>query len=245
MAITVVQSTKGHDSGFNGSVTTAAFGSATTTGNAIVAVVSADSGTLNDITSVTDSKSNTYTRLASINNGTGADEIEIWWCQSIVGGATHTVTGNDGSFSVGCVIAYEISGLPATGNIKDFTTAPTGTGTSGSQSTNSLTTTNANDILIAGAVLSSTSANTWTAGTNFTNGVSDVGTSAGLNTFAEVRIVSATGTYSGASTSSIANQSWAMTMVALSDTVLGGAGSSSPVAKRLLVNQTVNRASTF
>lgn len=210
-------------SGFVQAITTAASGSATTSGNALYVFCQAQSGA-NDITSVTDNKGNTFVRLDGVNNSTTID-LEVWYCQNITGGSGHTVTSNDSGFVNGNVFAVEISGLPTTGNIYDANGKLTGAHSGSMTTTASSATTNASDILIYFSCISTATLGTWTAGnlggSAATNLTVSASTTSGAYTCAlEFQVVAATGTFSGAITQSTTNQSDASLLIALANTAI-------------------------
>lgn len=216
-------------SGFVQTVTTAASGASTVSGNAILVFCQTQAGA-NDITSVTDNKGNTYTRLTGLNSGTTID-LEIWICRNITGGAGHTVTTNESAFTNGNVIAVEISGIPTTGTILDGTGTQTGSNSGAMSATLGAATTNANDLLILFSCITSSTLGTWTAGTiggsagaNLT--VSASTTSGAYTCAIEFKGVTTTSAFSGAISQSITNQSDATIMVAISDTAIVGVTSS-------------------
>lgn len=222
MALAFVQSAKVSAAGFPQTLTTPAFASDTTSGNLIVVGAMSQSGA-NAIDSVTDSKSNTYTRRGQANSSTSIN-CEIWVAENITGGASHTVTATENGFLTGGVIAFEISGA-ATSSSFDVTAGTNGTGGSLS-SGNTATTAQANEILIGFGGITSNTNPTWTEGTSFLPSppVSTSGTSAGYAIAMEYRIVSATGAYAGTMTSSNSGQNWAMVVVALKEAGGGGGG---------------------
>jgi hypothetical protein len=219
MALAQVQAFSAPGSGFVNTVTTAASGSATTGGNAIVAVVFAQAGA-NDISSVTDNKGNTYTRIYQGNNTTSVD-VELWIARGITGGASHTVTANDSGFLVAGVIALEISGL-ATGNIVDSSNKVAGTSAVATAFTvTTSATTNVNDILIAVAALA-TNTGTWTGTTGYGTAITQVSTTTNINMLVQTKVVSATGTQTAGPLNTANGFSYESMLVCLSDTTLAG-----------------------
>lgn len=210
-----VQSTAASAAGFPTSVTTPAFASNTTTGNAII-VGAMTQDAANTVDSVTDSVGNTYARKAQAN--VGALNLEIWLAEDITGGASHTVTVNDSGSLAGGLIAFEISGL-ATSNAFDKSAGASGA--SGSlDSGNTAATAQANEILIGFGGITSVSTPTWTEGASYLPSppVSTDGSGAGYAIAMEYRVVSATGAYNATMTSSITNQAWAMLIATFADT---------------------------
>lgn len=243
MALAFVQQVATNTAGFVGTQQSAAMAASTTTGNTIVVCIVTEAA-INDITSVTDTASNSYSRLAQ--TAAGSIGLEFWIARNITGGATFKVTVNDSGFVIGGFVAMELSGIPTTGTVLDGTgtfSASSGASVGGTMSS---ATTNANDILIyAAAVLSS--AATMTIGN--IGGAAGVNTSTANGTGSNTRmstgtqIVSSTGTYSGAATSSVTNTSELGLIVAISDT--GIISSVLVIIPYRNVKQSVNRASTF
>lgn len=147
-------------------MTSSAFGSSTTTGNLIVVSVSDDGGTAGGITSVTDSKSNTYTKIA--NEQAGSSTLSMWYAKNITGGASHTVTiaWNTGLVSQASFVAQEFSGCDTSSPLDRFTGA-TGSSTSPSSGATAATTTDAQ--LVVGGVAYFGTAVTPSAGSGYTN----------------------------------------------------------------------------
>jgi hypothetical protein len=133
MALAVVQGVHFSGSGATPS-TTSAFGSATTVGNLIIVCVNSYAGTPGP-SSVTDSKSNTYTRDFQFTSGS-LDQT-YYSAQITTGGTAHTVTVGAGSTVVN-IDAIEVSGA-ATSSPFDKSASNSGTGappwTSGSTGT--------------------------------------------------------------------------------------------------------------
>lgn len=178
-----------HAAGVAANAATASFGSNTTTGSAILVVVAANNNSANRISSVTDNKGNTYTRVQSFHQG--VNDLEIWQSLNITGGAGHTVTGTSSGVADNVVIiAQEFLGL-LTSLALDKNTATGTTGTT-ADSGNTATTTQA-DELIFGGMAEETNA-TISLGSGFSNLDSDL-TIASLGLGAESKIVSATGAY--------------------------------------------------
>jgi hypothetical protein len=102
------------------------------------------------ITSVTDSKSNTYTLVTSDNPGYGGDiNLSAYVCVNGTGGASHTVTANYDEQATNNVFFIEITGADTT-SPADGAAATVGGGTAGtSWPAPTVTTTNAADIIIS------------------------------------------------------------------------------------------------
>lgn len=91
------------------SSTAAAWTSNTTTGNLIVVAVIYNVGIPPNVSSITDSQSNTYTRVLAKNiSGRG---VEVWYAKNITGGTTPTVTVNFNTQVKPAIAMREYSGL--------------------------------------------------------------------------------------------------------------------------------------
>ncbi len=189
MAILFVQSLTAIGDPGTGTYTSAAFGSSTTSGNLIVVTVSDDGGTLGGITSVTDSKSNTYTKVP--NEFDGASTVSVWYAKNITGGASHTITVNYNTsitFASTCV-AQEFSGVDTTAPLDVYTS----TGGTGTSTTSGATGTTAqNDELVIGSLAFFGATTTVTLGSGYTNLGTTHQTNAGVGM--ESKVVSSTGT---------------------------------------------------
>ena len=184
-------------SNYPGSVSTntLTFGSATTTGNIIVVVVAsgAPSGTLATHNTPTDNKGNTYTAGPTLANSVPGSRLSIFYCENATGGAGHQVTATLSAANDMSMHILEISGAATSSSVDGSNTANT---TAANLTTGSITTTNANDILIA-------------AFTDHYNGWSSSSTDSGwVKSSAEetassvvfTQVVSATNTYTGTTT---------------------------------------------
>lgn len=218
MALTVKQSITGSSAGsFVASLATSNFGSSVTTGSTIVLFVMTSAAN-SDVSSVTDTQSNTYIRYGATYDSSALQSIEVWVARNVTGGASFHITATDSNFNLTAVMAYEIGGLPATGYILDRMMVTTGV--SGTLASTLGTTVNAHDILLQAGTISANTG-TWTVDTNYTNLIS----TASVNAFAaQVRIVSTTGTYTGTLTESTTGQDFGTIQIALSDTDLTGNG---------------------
>lgn len=184
----VIQSTTGGGS-FVTSLTTSAFGSSVTTGNAIIVGIAY----INDaspITSVTDSNGNIYARIDTIFNSSASMGIDTWISTDVTGGASFTVTVNASAHDIVDVIAYEASGIPLQGYTDNFGTYSSSTSTNNSVSA-SVTTAYAKELLIHFA-MSDQTVGTWTADASFTN-LAQVDVAA--NFAGQTKVVSSTNTY--------------------------------------------------
>lgn len=169
-----------------GTYTTGAFAAAPTVGNTLFAMVSSD-GNTNNITAISDTQGNTWTQ-DFIRQDTRA--VSIWRAPvtSAAAGMTVTVTYNGASSNNSGVIVQEFSS--ATALTLDQTKG--GTGTSATPTTGaSAATTNANEVVIAGSVMTSTEASFTGAGAGYSNAVGVIVSAA--NVAMESAVISSTG----------------------------------------------------
>jgi chitodextrinase len=180
------------------------FTGAQTAGNLNVVAIGWEDSTTHQIQSVTDTKGNVYTVAAS-KMVAGNDSLAIYYAKNIVsapaGANTVTVTFN-GSTAFPDIRIVEYSGLD-TANPLDVSV---GAGGSGSLlNSGSVTTTNANDLLIAANSIEHT---TVAPDPNFTQRLQTDN-----QNIIEDRIVTSIGTYNATATQQVAGN-WVMEMVA-------------------------------
>lgn len=93
MAFNLVQTVTKTAAG-SSSLTTSNFTS--TSGNTLIVVASigANSSLFDGFDTITDNKSNTFTRVVTRGTSSGSgNTVDIWYCSNITGGALHTVSG--------------------------------------------------------------------------------------------------------------------------------------------------------
>ena len=176
-----------------------------TAGNLIVVIGASYSGDETNIASITDTAGNAYTRITGAADAS-SDCIEIWYAKNIIGNANNIVTINfKYAYSFRGIHVLQYSGCD-TGAPLD--TSAIGSGQSAVPVTANITTTQADEVLVAGDVLFDPK--THTAGTGYTIRTIFGGSDPSFGS-SEDRIVSSTGTYNASYTldSSI---SWAMVM---------------------------------
>lgn len=168
----------------------------TSAGNLIVAAFDQNVNNTQTL-SVTDSNSATYTQAGGYASGTTSQRSAMFYLENAA--AVTFVKGTWGSISgrIGGRV-FEISGA-ATSSPLDAAASTTGAGSATSLASGSLTTTNANDILIVDTA--TTSVNTVAAGTGYTNPTGSQSQRGGMS----YKIVAAT--QSGVTTT----QSWGTT----------------------------------
>jgi hypothetical protein len=180
-----------------------AFTTSTTSGNFLVVAIGNDSGLTGTITSITDSKGNTY---AKANDIATSVSLSVWYAANITGGSSHTITVNFNDSNTGnvSIVAQEFSGIMASGAL-DKTAAATGTSTSPSSGATA-TTTQANELVVASLVTAGT-ATTTTAGAGYSN-LGGPTTITDARTAQASKIVAATGTQTATFTLA-ASRTWA------------------------------------
>ncbi len=216
----------------------ATFANSTVSGNFIVAMFMR--GGQVAATGCTDNFSNTYTRVVPFL--ASHPSVEIWYAANITAGAAHKVTFACTAVINNAVIIYEFSGI-ATSSPSDG--GAVGIAALGGSSTNptlqSLTTTNANDLVVA---LANVSAGTTTAGpagwtweSNFNSGY---------------KIVSATGAVGGGNFTDSTSGSWTTAIFAfkaavsaLQPTLTAASTSSSVLNEEPILRETLFTGSSL
>jgi len=193
--IAFVNSTTGNADAFDTSIAAAAANH--TAGNLLVVGVEFDSGTLGGVLSnLSDTALNTYTVVPGSKVTVGTTNLQIAYAKNIKGNPANVVTA---TFSAAAqfrrIIVHQYSGADTTA---PFDVAAVGSNATGSTalSTSAVTTNFANEVLVVFGSNNDGVTTTFTAGTNFTIRVPQIANDMG----SEDRIVSATGSYSGAMT---------------------------------------------
>lgn len=96
---------------------TITWNSNTTSGNTIFVVVG-DQSSSSSVVSITDSQTNTYTK---VDSGSNTVQGELWISENITGGATPTITVTLLSIFNAAAIAREYSGLPTSSSTDQHT----------------------------------------------------------------------------------------------------------------------------
>lgn len=152
----------------------------TTTGNTIIIAVAATATATNSITSVTDSQSNTYTRVTSILSDTGAAvDVELWYSYNITGGTTPTITINYGLADNAAFIAREYSQVVTASNPLDVSHTQQQTGVTSQSSGTSAALAQIAEILIGVSGVNGDSSPGYSAGSGYSHLATASGTSAG------------------------------------------------------------------
>lgn len=207
MAISVTQRVTGTDNlGATGSVVVA-FGGNNTAGNTIIALGWIEASINSGLSTPTDTRGNTYTQVVSINNGTASIGLVAWVANNITAGA-NTVTMNDGN-NIANLHLYEVSGLSKTSSFDvstfNYQLAQT------SFTSGSVTTDNANELLIGAFGVAVSAAPTWSAGSGYSNLTSQNQTF--LNTATEEQIVSSIAGYSATASILINGSSYSLAAI--------------------------------
>lgn len=169
----------------------ATFSSNTTNANFILVCVFSSDGSDTNVSSISDSQTNTYTRImGSANQGLG---MEMWYAKNITGGTTPTVTVN---FSVNArpiVVVREYSGVHLTVPIDVFNSGRASDSTTpGSNAIN----TNFADEIIVGFASAQVDPDTWSLGSGYGNLTTSASGNISGTVGVEDKIVSSTGNYS-------------------------------------------------
>lgn len=171
---------------------TVTFDSSTASNNAIILAVATPS-VYGGIVSVTDNKSNSYTKVTTSTDSVSGNILEVWYTAGMTGGSSHTLTVTPNTNAATEFVMEEWSGL-GNGLVKDKHASASGT--TASPSSGSTATTLTPNELVWGATYveaynSDFSNSTVTAGSGFSN----LHNSA-LAVYTESKSVSATGAYS-------------------------------------------------
>ncbi len=194
------------------------YAAAQTAGNLnVVAVMWGE--TTSAVSSVTDSKGNTYALAVGPTKGTGLSSA-IYYAKNIAGGSNTVTVSFNRTAGYPNVNVLEYSGLD-TASPLDVSAAAVGSGTSGNSGSN--TTTSANELIIG---LGNPSTVFTGPGTGFTNRM--------INAFggiSEDRIVSSTGSYNA--TAVLTSGAWVMQMVAFRGSGQGSTGNPAPTVSSI------------
>lgn len=181
----------------------------TTSGNMIIMGLVLNTGDV--ISSIVDSKSNSWANDGPIhsdaNNGNNA-QSGIWSAKNITGGAGHNITVTLTATGYIAIAACEYGGMDTAAPF-DKTAVADGTSTA-LNSGATLTTVQANEILIGMGSADLTTNSSYAAGASFTIRVAGAQGVSTLTGVFEERVVSATGTYSAPATHAAASVPWAM-----------------------------------
>lgn len=196
MAATRVQTKSGNAGSYTESCAIT-WDSNTTTGNTIIVIIGVDQSD-KDVISVTDSQSNTYTRIHTGAGSSNGAEYFMYYAYNITGGTTPTVTVNitAGNSQDIVVLAREYSGLTTTDplDVNTFTSEGSYLQTHTSGTTGSTTTTN--QLVVMGMVADAKTP-TYSAGSGYSNLSSQGGFDLYLSVAIQDKDITSTGTQSG------------------------------------------------
>ena len=167
-----------------------------TAGNLLVVFVSSKNGDGTDVTAIADTAGNTYTRITGIvSRYAGWSEIEMWYAKNITGNANNIVTVTfNASYTNRGIQVLQYSGCDPTAPLdqsavgEDFTATP---------ATANITTTQADEVLVAADSLYTVK--THTPGANYTIRTQLSGAEPSWGD-SEDRIVASTGDYNASYT---------------------------------------------
>lgn len=203
-----------------GSAVTSSLGT-TATGQLIVVTICDDSAGATSVTSVTDNKGNTYTKVP-ITQGTSSvllnsASTQMWYAVTTSAGATHTVTvtWNTAATARVTVAASYFTGFTGTPTLDKFIGA---TGSSTSATATTATTTAAAEVVVGGSGHASTTS-AFTAGSGMSNLVTQNVANAAVGQSS--KIVAATGTQTAAN-SIAASRAWGHIVATFKDVASGG-----------------------
>ncbi len=186
-----------------------------TSANLIVVIGSCGGGDATNITSITDTAGNTYTRINGAFDSF-AGNVEIWYAKNIIGNASNIVTTNFNTTYIDRGIrVHQYSGCDTTAPLDQ---SAVGTGASATPTTASVTTTQADEVIVAGDKTWFT--RTHTAGASYTIRTILGGAEPSVGD-GEDRVVSSIGSYNASFTIS-ASDWWAMVMATFKQAAAGG-----------------------
>lgn len=151
---------------FPTSLTTSAFGSSTKSGSMILVAVMADGLAASTLFTVTDTASNTYSRVATTNVA-NTDQVDIWVCYRNNGGASHTITAGNLGNTTAAIVAEEWSPSLGMVDVSKVATDVTGTSTAITTGASAVPSYNTGIVWVAAASASSTA--NYTVGAGFSN----------------------------------------------------------------------------
>lgn len=218
-------------SGTNVSVT---LPSAITAGNMLVAIAATDDANVPPATGVTDtSGSNVWTRIVTQARSASGGGIGLFVCLSAAGGSYPIKFTHTGSFVAESVAEYSPNGQSGNDG-----TAAAASNTTGTPNPGTVTTANANDVILSGASDASADV-TWSAGASFALR-GNVTSSANTTVALQDRTVSATSGYASAFGNS-ATTLW----VAVAAAIKAVASGAPAAARPLVIGQSVVGAVSF
>lgn len=203
MAQSVVQTlSKVQDANAGSSSTSSAFGSNTTTGNTILVTISTwNDAQANIVSSVTDSKGNTYTQDQASVKQTGTHTREyLYRSSNITGGASHTITVNytGASNNYAAWAAIEVSGQTNSTPLDQATNTSSNSAVTDAAIGPTGTTTQNDEIVVAGCGVDAPNSNIaiGTATTGYTAILTEQDALSYIGAQWAYKIISTTGTQS-------------------------------------------------
>lgn len=192
------------------------FPGATTTGNALIALVSTYGGNAAGphANAITDSKGNTFTRGAA-RGKIGENAIAVYYCLNANGGASHTITFDPPDHGAQYLTfrIMEVSGLATSGGVNVANSAE---GTVGNWTVNLVTTVdNCFLVGLASHDASSQTNRTYAAGSGYTEDHNYGNGGVAPPMLAQHREVGAAGTYAFDGTISASNPAWMVAAIAI------------------------------
>ena len=179
-------------------------------------------------TSITDTAGNTYTLVGMSPSATGTNQayVEMWYAENISGNASNVITIHwPASVQyVGAVVA-QYSGVATSSSLDGFAVSASGTGAVSTVTSGTLTTANADDLLV-GVVDIDATGGTWTPSSSpssWTNRVQDAQAVTMLQDLVVAATVSQT-----FSVTSIQNQAMAFVVAGFKAASGGGGGGGNP-----------------
>lgn len=219
MAWAFVQAKAGATTGALSNVTAQTFNSSTTTGNMGYAVVTSYGGTQN-CTGLTDTYSNTWVEIDTVNRDPDTDTLQHFYCKNMTGGAAHIVTATMANTeNIGLLIA-EFSGLDTTAPLDVHNNSANGV--SNSPLSNSVTTTVANELVITAFTDQILSATEPTYGAGYTKLEFAGNANNSVRVYAQYKNQVAAASVSGGVTTSGNNQDWAAAIASFKEAAGGG-----------------------
>jgi hypothetical protein len=185
----------------NNSVATPSMTSGTfSTGDSIVALISAGTNSA-DVTSVTDTLGNTYTKVYQYDDpSSGGMDLECWIAPVTTGGSSNIVTAHDVGANLFWISVYHVSGLYTSAWLDQSTYSNQDTSGTAISTTFGSATTNTPDLLLQANVaigLSATNLFSLTTGWSYMNTAYDYtdGGALGFAFGSQAQVVSSTGTF--------------------------------------------------
>lgn len=175
------------------------FSGNTTTGNTILVSVTYNDDVTGNVSSITDTTSNSYAKIAGGSSG-GDTYTELWYAYNITGGTTPTITVNmsNANYHDFTITAREISGLMTTDPFDVKAEGAVSAGTSHTSATTA-TTSQANELVYS--VIGLAGNTTYTAGSGFGDLSQTNGSDLYQSSASQMKVVSSAGTQTATITS--------------------------------------------